>query len=65
MIKIGDKVAPFNNMGLTGVVVGLEQQKSKEWIVGGAISPLWLVKVQLDKDNSEVTYRGDELMRID
>jgi hypothetical protein len=65
MIKVGDKVAPFSQMGLTGVVVDLIQEKVTTWLVGGTTSPSWVVIVKLDKDESLMSFKGAQLMRLD
>ena len=65
MIKVGDRVAPFENMGLTGTVVGMYQQKSKQWMVGGAMQAIFIVKVKLDHDGTEIELRADKLMRVE
>ena len=65
MIKVGDRVAPFENMGLTGTVVGMYQQKSNQWMVGGAMQAIFIVKVKLDRDGTEIELRADKLMRIE
>jgi len=65
MIKLGDRVAPINNMSLSGVVVDMYQQQSEQWMVGGAMEGLFIIKVRLDKDGSEPEFRADDLMRLD
>jgi len=65
MIKIGDRVATFENMGLEGVVVKMRQEKSNQWMVGGAMSAIFIATVRLDKDNTEFEIRADKLMRLE
>ena len=65
MIKVGDRVAPFDNMGQTGTVVGMYQQKSNQWMVGGAMQAIFIIKVRLDHDGTEIELRADKLMRVD
>ena len=65
MIKVGDRVAPFENMGLTGTVISMYQQKSNQWMVGGAMQAIFIIKVRLDKDGTEIELRADKLMRVD
>ncbi len=65
MIKVGDRVAPFDNIGQTGVVVSMYQQKSNQWMVGGAMQAIFIVRVKLDRDDTEIELRADKLMRID
>ncbi len=64
MLKIGDRVAPFDNMSITGTVIDMYRQKSDQWMVGGAMEALFIIKVKLDKDESEVEFRAERLMRV-
>ncbi len=64
MLKIGDRVAPFDNMSITGTVIDMYRQKSDQWMVGGAMEALFIIKVTLDKDESEVAFRADRLLRV-
>tara|TARA_B100000683_G_C12306246_1_gene480330 strand:+ start:528 stop:686 length:159 start_codon:yes stop_codon:yes gene_type:complete len=52
-------------MGETGTVVGLYAQNSQQWMVGGAMQALWIVQVKLDRDETIVEYRADELRKVD
>ena len=36
MYRVGDRVHPYANMGQTGTVVGMYEQKSQQWMIGGA-----------------------------
>ena len=64
MIKMGDRVAPFDDMLKVGTVVGLSREESHQWMTGGAMAALFIAKVQ--HDNSDVIeYRVDKLMRVD
>jgi len=65
MIKIGDKVAPFENMSRTGVVVDMHKQKSNQWMIGGAMEGIFIVDVRLDKDGAIERFRADRLMRLE
>ena len=65
MIKVGDKVAPFEKMNLTGVVVDLVESKVTTWMVGGTTSPSFTVIVKLDKDESLMKFEAAQLMRLD
>ena len=65
MYRIGDKVYPYTNMGETGTVVGVYEQKSGQWMVGGAMSSLLIIQVKLDRDESIVEYRKDTLRKVD
>ena len=65
MYRIGDKVYPYTNMGETGTVVGVYEQKSDQWMVGGALQSLLIIQVKLDRDESVVEYRVDDLRKVD
>jgi hypothetical protein len=65
MVKVGDKVTLFENMSKTGEVVGMYPQKSNQWMVGGAMSPIFIVKIRLDKDGTIEEHRADKVMRVD
>ena len=65
MIKVGDKVAPFEKMSLTGVVVDLIESKVTTWMVGGTSSPTFEIIVKLDKDESLMRFQAGQLMRLE
>ena len=65
MYRIGDRVYPYTNMGETGTVVGVYEQKSDQWMIGGAMTSLLMIQVKLDKDDSLVEYRIDNLRKVD
>ena len=65
MIKVGDKVAPFEKMNLTGVVVDLIESKVTTWMVGGTASPTFEIIVKLDKDESLMRFQVGQLMRLE
>mgnify|MGYP003126246056 CR=1 FL=1 len=65
MIKIGDKVAPFDRMGETGQVINLVAVKTKTWMVGGASGKTFRAVVKLDKDGENKEYWVAELMRLE
>ena len=65
MIKIGDRVTLFENMSKKGEVVDMYQDKSHQWMVGGAMAPLFIVKIKMDKDGLIEEYRADRVMRLD
>lgn len=65
MIKVGDRVALFENMSKKGIVVDMFRQKSNEWMTGGAMEHIFIVKIQLDSDGSIEQYRADKIMRLE
>jgi hypothetical protein len=64
MIKMGDRVAPFDDMLKVGTVVALNLEESYQWMAGGAMGALFIAKVKHD-DKELVEYRVDKLMRVD
>lgn len=65
MIKVGDKVAPFFNMGQTGIVTELKYSKAKQWTGGGSLGPSVTVVILVDKTQESIELKLDELMRLE
>ena len=65
MIKIGDKVTLFENMSKVGEIVDMYRQKSTQWMAGGVMEPIFIVKIRLDCDGSVEEHRADKVMRVD
>tara|TARA_Y100000310_G_C20448284_1_gene699478 strand:+ start:392 stop:589 length:198 start_codon:yes stop_codon:yes gene_type:complete len=65
MIKVGDKVALFENMSKKGVVVHMYPQKSRQGMVGGTMAPIFIIRIKLDQDGTVEDHRADHVMRID
>ena len=65
MYRVGDRVHPYDNMSITGTVVGTYEEKSTQWMVGGAMQALWIVQVKLDADETIVEFRADTLRKVD
>jgi len=65
MFRVGDKVCPYDNMGITGTVVGMYEQKSEQWMTSGAMMPLWIIVVELDADQDVVEFRADKIRKVD
>ena len=65
MFKVGDRVAPFDNMTMKGTVVDMRKQGSDQWMVGGAMQHIFIIKVALDGNNGEMEFRADRLRRIE
>jgi hypothetical protein len=61
----GEKVAPYDNMGITGTVVAVTLQGSQQMMVGGTMQGLWIVTVKLDKTGETVTFRSDRLRKLE
>lgn len=62
MVKVNDKVFHAHNMSLRGTVVGIEQEKSQIWMVGGATQPRIIALVQL-QDGRVLKLPAADLMR--
>ena len=65
MIKIGDKVAPFDKIGEVGVVTQLIPAKMKTWMVGGASGQTFKAVITLDSNGEKREYWVAELMRLE
>ena len=65
MIKVGDRVAPFDRMSEIGVVVELIAIKNNEWFVGGTVAPSVKARVILEKTSEEKHYMLSDIMRVD
>ena len=72
MIKVGDKVATFSNMGQTGVVIKLIPAKVNAWMIGGAAGGTFTALVQWDVNAKQTPahpkvshVRVTDLMRLE
>ena len=65
MFKIGDRVCPYDNMTMKGTVTAMHKQGSDQWMVGGAMQHIFIIRVMLDGDLGEMEFRADRLRRID
>ena len=65
MIKVGNRVSLFHDMGKTGTVVGMYPEKSKQWTVGATMEHIFIIQIKLDKDGTVEDHRADTVMRID
>ena len=64
MIKIGNRVSLFNNMGKEGTVVDLRSVRITEYFTGGAGTNSWRIVINWDDGTRSVEKIGD-VMRID
>tara|TARA_Y100000310_G_C20256363_1_gene611520 strand:+ start:188 stop:385 length:198 start_codon:yes stop_codon:yes gene_type:complete len=64
MLRAGNRVSLFFNMGKKGTILSLHEVKNNTWMVGGAASPSLMARVQFD-DGELVEYPVSELMLID
>ncbi len=65
MIKVGDRVVPFFNMGQEGVVTEIRRHPSKQWTVGGTVSSKTTVVVLLNESQKLVEFKLDDLRIAD
>ncbi len=64
MIKVGDRVSLFDNIGREGVVSGMERQKSNQWMVGATMEHIFIITIQFDDGKLE-SHRADKVMRLE
>ena len=64
MIKVGNRVILFDNMGIEGTVVNLIPVKIKTSFTGGTATNSWKIVIQWDNGNKS-TERISSVMRID
>jgi hypothetical protein len=65
MIKSGDRVYPYYNMGQKGRVVRVQQSSVTANMVGGTLSAELIADVLLDDGVTIVVHRVQDLMRED
>ena len=65
MIKVGDKVAPFNMMSEIGTVIELIPIKINTWMVGGTVSPITKARVVLEGKKEIKEYLVTDIMRVE
>lgn len=65
MIKVGNRVNPFSNMTMTGVVVAIIPIKTVHMTASGVPGQRYEFHVKMDKDNEIVKFLPGQLMRID
>ena len=64
MFRVGDRVTLFFNMGKTGTIVKIREQKSKTWLAGGPAGHRLVAEIKFD-DKSMLSYPVSELMLMD
>ena len=64
MIKNGDRVSLFHNIGKEGVVIGRKAVKSTVWHTGGSTSNTWRILIQWNDGTQSEEAIGD-VMRLD
>jgi hypothetical protein len=63
MIKSGDRVYPYFNMGQKGRVVRVQRSNVTANTVGGTLSAELLAEILLDDGKTVVVHRVQDLMR--
>ena len=64
MIKIGNRVSLFANMGKMGSVIGYKPKKTTMWHTGGSSANTWDLIIRWD-DGTESIEKINDVMRID
>ncbi len=64
MIREGDLVAPFFNMGRRGVVVEINEVPGSTHMVGGTSGRVRLATIRLEDSKELMVYRISELMPV-
>ena len=64
MFKIGNRVAPFFNMGKKGTIIEMREVSHQTWMVDGSAGHAWILKVKFD-DGEVAECRPGDLMPID
>jgi len=64
MIKVGNRVSLFHNIGKEGNVIGLDPIKVKTSYTEGTASNSWAIVIQWD-DGTKTKERINDVMRID
>ena len=64
MIKVGNQVSLFNDIGKEGIVIGLKPIKIKTSFTQGTATNSWAIIIQW-KDGTKGTYPIGDVMRID
>lgn len=65
MIKQGDRVYPYHNMGQKGRVLKIVQSAVTANMVGGTLSSELLAEILLDDGKTLIVHRVQDLMRED
>ena len=64
MIKVGNRVSLFHNIGKTGTVVGLKPVKINTSFTGGTATNSWVIIINWD-DKTQTQEKISDVMRID
>ena len=64
MIREGDKVAPFFNMGRHATVVSIKEVKNQTWMVGGAAGKSRVAVIRFEDNEEYMEYPISDLMPL-
>ena len=64
MIKSGDRVSLFHNIGKEGQVVGMRKVPTKTWFTNGSASHTWRILIEWNDGTRSEEAIGD-VMRLD
>jgi len=64
MLKVGDRVCPFNHMSRVGTIIEVKMKKVKTWMVGGTSGETMFLVVEHD-DGERKVYRSADLRVAD
>jgi hypothetical protein len=64
VIKVGNRVSLFHNIGKTGTVVGLKPINVKTSFTSGTASNSWAIIIKWD-DKTQTQEKISDVMRID
>lgn len=65
MLKIGDKVSLFHNMGKSGIIINILTEKAIEyWSTTGTTAVKMLAEISWD-DGSKSVHKFENVMRLE
>ena len=64
MVKNGDRVSLFHNIGKEGKVVGMIKVPTKQWFINGSGSNTWRILIEWNDGTRSEEAIGD-VMRLD
>jgi len=64
VIKHGDRVSLFHNIGKEGKVVGMKSIKSTTWFTNGTGSKTWRILIEWN-DGTRTVEKISDVMRLD
>jgi hypothetical protein len=64
MVKVGNRVSLFNNIGKEGKVIGMRKVPTKTWHTNGTASHSWSIIIEWNDGTRSEEAVGD-VMRLD